>query len=94
MGASTNIGLNKCKTQFAYVLNPDTRLKKNSMKTIIDTAKQIKDFAIISPLNSKSEYPNFKANKKYKILNENILEVDHLDGFSMLINLIVVSTCP
>ena len=87
MGTSTNIGFNNCKTQFAYVLNPDTRLKKNSMQTIIETAKQIKDFAIISPLNSKSEYPNFKVNKKYKTLNENILEVDHLDGFSMLINL-------
>ena len=87
MGASTNIGLNKCKTQFAYVLNPDSRLKKNSMQTIIEGIKQIKDFAIISPLNSNLEYPNFKTNKKYKILSENILEVDYLDGFSMLINL-------
>ena len=87
MGASTNIGLNKCKTQFAYVLNPDTRFKKNTMQSIIGAAKQIKDFAIISPLNSNSEYPNFKTNKKYKTLNENILEVDYLDGFSMLINL-------
>ena len=35
MGASTNIGLNKCKTQFAYVLNPDSRLKKTLCRLLL-----------------------------------------------------------
>ena len=28
MGSSNNIGLKACKTKFAYVINPDVKLKK------------------------------------------------------------------
>ena len=35
MGAGNNIGLKACKTDYAYVLNPDTKLKKNTLKNLI-----------------------------------------------------------
>ena len=31
MGAGNNIGLKACKTKYAYVLNPDTKLNKETM---------------------------------------------------------------
>ena len=31
MGAGNNIGLKECKTNYAYVLNPDTKLKKDTL---------------------------------------------------------------
>ena len=34
MGASNNIGLKKCSTQFAYILNPDVHLRDNSLSLI------------------------------------------------------------
>ncbi len=87
MGASNNIGLKKCSTQFAYILNPDVHLRDNSISKIIDAVKLIDDFSILSPINDDSDYPNYLIKNEYNNINENIISVDHLDGFSLLINL-------
>ncbi len=86
MGAGNNIGLNACKTKFAYVLNPDTKLNQNTIKNLINGLNQISDFSIASPLNDDPNYPNYKISNSYK-KDQNILSVDRIDGFSMLINL-------
>ena len=86
MGAGNNIGLNACKTKFAYVLNPDTKLNQNTIKNLINGLSQISDFSIASPLNDDPNYPNYKISNSYK-KDQNILSVDRIDGFSMLINL-------
>ncbi len=86
MGAGNNIGLNACKTKFAYVLNPDTKLNQNTIKNLINGLSQISDFSIASPLNDDPNYPNYKINNSYN-KDQNILSVDRIDGFSMLINL-------
>ena len=86
MGAGNNIGIKACKTKFAYVLNPDTKLNQNTIKNLIDSLNQISDFSIASPLNDNPNYPNYKTKNPYN-KNPNILSVDRIDGFSMLINL-------
>jgi len=83
MGVSNNIGIKRSQTQYVYVLNPDVTLRKNTLDNLIHSIKDIEDFAIISPLNSDLNYPNYK-NEKEK--NENIIEVSSIDGFSMIIN--------
>ena len=85
MGAGNNIGIKKSNTQYVFILNPDTRFKKDTFKKLIDAAKSINDFGIISPLNSNLNYPNYDKNNS-KIYNKNILNVECVDGFSMLIN--------
>ena len=87
MGASNNIGLKKCSTQFAYVINPDVKLRDDSIRKIIDAVKLIDDFSILSPANDDLNHPNYFIKGKYKNINNNIISVDHLDGFSLLINL-------
>ena len=102
MGASSNIGLNKCKTQFGYVINPDVRFKDDTLKKIIESSLLIEDFTILTPLNSDEKIPNYKIFKDSnfinsllyirkhngnKSINENIISIDRIDGFSMLINL-------
>jgi len=57
MGAGNNIGLKKSKTQFAYILNPDVRFNQSTFKNLVNSTKQIDDFAIISPINSNLKYP-------------------------------------
>ena len=37
MGAGNNIGLKECKTNYAYVLNPDTIFHKDTFRTLIET---------------------------------------------------------
>ena len=86
MGAGNNIGLKSCKTKFAYILNPDTKLNQDTIKNLINGLNQISDFSIASPLNDDPNYPNYKKNNSYN-KDQNILSVDRIDGFSMLINL-------
>ena len=91
MGASNNIGISMSKTDFVYILNPDTMLHKDTMKNLIKEVEEIEDFSIISPICSNNNFPNYKIFKKSFFVNNNILEVDTIDGFSMLINKIKFS---
>ena len=86
MGASNNIGILRSKTQFVYILNPDTKLNVSTIDKLIEAADKISDFAILSPLCSDSRFPNYKIYEKKSDLNNQIIEVDTIDGFSMLIN--------
>tara|TARA_B100000674_G_scaffold474395_1_gene466292 strand:+ start:942 stop:1799 length:858 start_codon:yes stop_codon:yes gene_type:complete len=85
-GAANNLGIKKCNTQFAYILNPDVTLKKDTFNNLSKSCLDIPDFAIISPVHSDKNYPNYKVRKKYDVMKANVLEVDDIDGFSMLIN--------
>ena len=86
MGRANNLGLKKTKTQFAYILNPDTKLKNDTIDIILKEVKGIKDFTLLSPINSDSNYPNYKK-KSNNNIGQNIISVEVIDGFSMLLNL-------
>ncbi len=86
MGASNNIGIKRSKTKYAYIINPDVKLNNNTLENLFKAAESISDFAIISPINSDSNYPNYKKSNDNKTIDENIISVDYVDGFSMLIN--------
>jgi len=84
MGSSNNKGIDKSNTQFVFIINPDTVFKNNAIKNIFDEAKLIDDFAIISPVNTDPNHPNYQSsNKTFK---QNIIEAESVDGFAMLIN--------
>ena len=86
MGASNNIGIKKANTQFVYILNPDVKFMETTFEKLKNSSEEIKDFAILSPIHNKKDYPNFKIYKKSLSINENIISVDTVDGFSMIIN--------
>ncbi len=85
-GASNNIGIKKAKTQFVFILNPDTKFREDTFSNLIKSSYEISEFAIISPLHSNFKYPNFIVKNNYKNLKNDIMQVDEVDGFSMLIN--------
>ena len=87
MGAGNNIGLKSCKTNYAYVLNPDTRFNKDTIPNLLETLNGISDFTLASPLNDNKNFPNFKKKEKETSKNKNFISVDSIDGFSMLFNL-------
>ena len=87
MGAGNNIGLRLCKTNFAYILNPDTKMNEDTLHIFLKELENIKDFTLASPLNSDSKYPNYKNILKKENTYKNIISVSSIDGFSMLINL-------
>ena len=86
MGASNNVGILRSNTEFVYILNPDTKFNENTFDKLVEAVNNIDDFAIISPLCSNHKFPNYKIKKKKYSNNDQILEVDSIDGFSMLIN--------
>ncbi len=48
MGAGNNLGLRKVSTDFAFVLNPDVILEKNTIDEIIEASKFISSFSYYS----------------------------------------------
>ena len=83
-GRGNNLGISKVKTKYAFILNPDAYLDKN---TLIEL-KNVKDllheeFAILSPriFDNKKNYNLIKVEKKL------FIEVDFVKGFAMLLNL-------
>ena len=86
MGASNNIGIKKSKTKYAFIINPDVKFNNDTLQKIFEISESINDFAILSPISSDPNYPNYKISSDNKNINENIISVDYVDGFSMLIN--------
>ena len=48
-GRANNIALTKVITEFAFILNPDTVMRKDTIDNLYNTAKLYKDAAIIAP---------------------------------------------
>jgi len=86
MGASNNIGIKKSKTKYAFIINPDTKFNNDTLQNIFEASESMDDFAILSPINRDPNYPNYEISIANKNINENIISVDYVDGFSMLIN--------
>ena len=85
MGAANNIGIKYSQTDYVLILNPDVILEKNTLEQIFLSSKQLKEFTILSPINSDLNFPNYKG-KKNKAEEKQPFQVDYVDGFSMLLN--------
>ena len=84
-GRGNNLGLSKVNTQYAFILNPDAALEKDSLKELYKAKLILKDnFAILAP-NLSNNYGFFS--KKNDVCGKEIFEVDYVKGFAMLINL-------
>ena len=84
-GKGNNLGISKVKTQYAFILNPDAILEKNCLSELSKAQINLKDdFTILAP-NLSNNYGYFLSEKNN--LQNEILEVDYVKGFAILINL-------
>jgi GT2 family glycosyltransferase len=84
-GKGNNFGISKVKTQYAFILNPDAILEKNCLSELSKAQINLKDdFTILAP-NLSNNYGYFSSQKNN--LQNEILEVDYVKGFAILINL-------
>ena len=84
-GRGNNLGLSYVNTKYAFILNPDATLEENSLKELYKAQLILQDdFAILAP-NLSNNYGYFS--KKKNDSQDEILEVDYVKGFAMLINL-------
>ena len=87
MGASNNIGIKLANTNFAFVINPDIEFGSNTFDELIIATKNIDDFAILSPISHDKKFPNYKVKDKKELIKDDYsIEVEEIDGFSMLID--------
>jgi len=86
-GRGNNLGLKKVTTQYAFIINPDAYLDKNTLPEIKKSIHQLNDdFSIMAP-NLKTNFGYFLKKQKNKIVNKNFFQVDYVEGFAMLLNL-------
>ena len=87
-GAANNKIFKKAKTPYVFILNPDTVLEKNCIKELVSQSKLLKHkFAILSPSTKNKNYGYFDKTNYQRINHKNIIDVDFVKGFSMLVNL-------
>ena len=82
-----NLGINKSKTKYVFLNNPDHEIKNETVKKLFNCAEKIKNFGIISPTYSDEKiYKNYEIFKKRKkntsplYKNYGIIEVDIIDN--------------
>ena len=83
-GRGNNLGISKVKTKYAFILNPDAYLEKNTLKELNNTKCILQEeFSILSPMI----YENKKYHKSFNGKEKDFIEVDFVKGFAMLLNL-------
>ena len=88
MGAGNNIGIKMSDTRFVMIMNPDTKLKNNTLDEIINVTKDL-EFAVAAPMINNKNNLNYKTtvkDKEIKNYNKHFIEVDQVDGFCMIID--------
>ncbi len=85
MGAGNNFGINKSQTRYVMILNPDTILKLDTLSKIFEISKNL-NFTILSPISENLNYPNYKIFNNYNQNINPLLEVDRVDGYSMILD--------
>jgi len=85
MGAGNNFGIKKAQTRYVMILNPDTVLEKNTLDEIYEVSSDL-DFAILSPLSDNVKYPNYKIKNKFYENKKDLIEVDSVDGYAMILD--------
>ena len=85
-GKGNNLGISKVNTQYVFILNPDAILEESCLAELFKAHSMLKDeFAILAP-NYLNNYGFFSDQNNY-LKKKEIIEVDFVKGFAMLINL-------
>ena len=84
-GKGNNLGISKVNTQYVFILNPDAILEDNCLTQLSKAQLALQDDFIILAPNLISNYVLF-SNQNGGLQKE-IMEVDYVKGFAMLINL-------
>ncbi len=88
-GYGNNIIISKCKTDYLFLLSPDTVLGKNCEFELLKAIRKLKKkFSIIAPNANKKNLSSNKGKSDKKSLL--LTEVDYVKGFAMLLNKISI----
>ena len=88
MGNGNNLGIKFAKTDYVLILNPDVILEKHTIENLIKTSQKISEFAILSPISTNKDFPNYKMFKTTEAKKYDLepFMVKSVDGYAMLLN--------
>ena len=73
MGSGNNLGIKRIKNDYILILNPDVILENSTIDELINASKKIQNYAILAPISSDIDYPNYKIlkskNKTFSFTN-------------------------
>ena len=89
MGSANNLGLEKIKTDYAFIINPDVTMERNTIDEIINSINEIGSFGVIAPISAKVKYPNYQVNQNQILYKEKLIpfKVNSVDGYAMVLNI-------
>ena len=84
-GEANNKIIKSCKTEYLFILNPDTILQPNCEMQLLKSINELKlNFSIIAPISNKKDFGNFDNSKV--IFTKKLIKVDFVKGYAMLLN--------
>ena len=66
MGSANNKGIKLCKTDYAFIINPDVKFYENTMHELISLSLKYNNYSILAPISDNTQYPNYKIKEKKK----------------------------
>ena len=88
-----NLGIKLSTTRFVFILNPDARLKYNTLDELDKVSDEINNFAVLAPTLIRSDLiEGFGLTKNYGSFKETLattsefFEVDYIQGCALLLD--------
>jgi N-acetylglucosaminyl-diphospho-decaprenol L-rhamnosyltransferase len=88
-GSANNILLKKVKTKYCLLLNPDSRIRSKNILKMLEFAKKINNFFLITPNNKSYKLKDYFIDYKNSefFMNKSIIEIDSTHFYAPLINM-------
>ena len=86
-GAGINAGLKKTNTKYAFYIDIDTEIKKDTIRNLLDAADKTPDFALLAPLVENYEYKKTDYYQDISSEDTNIIRMNFVPGCAMFFNI-------
>ena len=86
-GAGINVGLKKANTKYAFYIDIDTEIQKDTITNLLDEAGRADDFALLAPLVENYEYKETDYYQDINSENYNRRRMNFVPGCAMFFNI-------
>ena len=86
-GAGINTGLKRTNTKYAFYIDIDTEIQKDTITNLLDEAGKADDFALLAPLVENYEYKETDYYQDINSENYNRIRMNFVPGCAMFFNI-------
>jgi len=86
-GAGINVGLKNSNTKYAFYIDIDTEVQKDTIKNLLNEASKTDDFALLAPLVENYEYKKTDYYDDIKAEDSNKRRMNFVPGCAMFFNI-------